>query len=243
MAGPSLFRQQRVGRNGKPFEVLKFRTMIVNAEGRKNELASMNLHAVGDTPGMFKVANDPRTTRFGAWLRRWSIHELPQLVNVLRGDMSLVGPRPLIPEEARLVQGHHEVRLTARPGITGPWQTLGRSDIGFEDMIKLDYAYVMNPSFAEDMKLLMRTVTRSSPSGARTQPPPLPRRRIAEMSSESQDFVAVYDEHVWDVYGFLGYRLSSRRGGRGPCPGHLRACAAGSGTASIPSGPAPAPGC
>jgi exopolysaccharide biosynthesis polyprenyl glycosylphosphotransferase len=157
-AGPSLFRQQRVGRNGKPFEVLKFRTMIVNAEGRKNEVASMNLHAVGDTPGMFKVANDPRTTRFGAWLRRWSIDELPQLVNVLRGDMSLVGPRPLIPEEARLVQGHHEVRLTARPGITGPWQTLGRSDIGFEDMIKLDYAYVMNPSFAEDMKLLMRTV-------------------------------------------------------------------------------------
>ncbi len=72
--------------------------------------------------------------------------------------MSLVGPRPLIPEEAKLVSGHHRARLTARPGITGPWQTLGRSDIGFEDMIKLDYAYVMNPSFAEDMKLLMRTV-------------------------------------------------------------------------------------
>jgi exopolysaccharide biosynthesis polyprenyl glycosylphosphotransferase len=157
-SGSTLFRQQRVGRDGRPFEVLKFRTMIADAEGRKDELAGMNLHAVSGTPGMFKVANDPRTTRFGAWLRRWSIDELPQLVNVLKGDMSLVGPRPLIPEEARLVQGHHEVRLTARPGITGPWQTLGRSDIGFEDMIKLDYAYVMNPSFAEDMKLLMRTV-------------------------------------------------------------------------------------
>jgi exopolysaccharide biosynthesis polyprenyl glycosylphosphotransferase len=154
--GRALFRQVRVGRDGEPFQVLKFRTMIANAEGRKEELAAMNLHA--GAPGMFKVANDPRTTRFGAWLRRWSIDELPQLVNVLKGDMSLVGPRPLIPEEARLIQGHHEVRLTARPGITGPWQTLGRSDIGFEDMIKLDYAYVMNPSFAEDMKLLMRTV-------------------------------------------------------------------------------------
>ncbi len=157
-AGPALFKQVRVGKNGNPFEVLKFRTMVADAEHQKHEMATMNLHAIGDTPGMFKVANDPRTTRFGAWLRRWSIDELPQLVNVLKGDMSLVGPRPLIPEEASLVRGHHEARLTARPGITGPWQTLGRSDIGFEDMVKLDYAYVMNPSFAEDMKLLVRTV-------------------------------------------------------------------------------------
>ena len=108
-----------MGKGGEPFEVLKFRTMYANAETRKHEMATMNLHAIGDTPGMFKVANDPRTTRFGAWLRRWSIDELPQLVNVIKGDMSLVGPRPLIPEEAALVRGHHEARLTARPGSPG----------------------------------------------------------------------------------------------------------------------------
>ena len=156
--GPALFRQLRIGRDGKPFEVLKFRTMVDDAELHKQDLAALSLYARGDAPGMFKVANDPRTTKFGAWLRRWSIDELPQLWNVVRGQMSLVGPRPLIPEEAKLVSGHHRARLSGRPGITGPWQTLGRSDIGFEDMIKLDYAYVMNPSFAEDMKLLMRTV-------------------------------------------------------------------------------------
>ena len=132
--------------------------MEVDADPRKHALAALSLHAATDTPGMFKIPDDPRVTRFGVTLRRWSLDELPQLWNVVRGDMSLVGPRPLIPEEACLVSGHHEARLGARPGITGPWQTLGRSDIGFEDMIKLDYTYVTNPSFAEDLKLLVRTI-------------------------------------------------------------------------------------
>ena len=107
---------------------------------------------------MFKIPGDPRLIGIGATLRRWSLDELPQLWNVLRGDMSLVGPRPLIPEEAGLVSGHYRARFNTRPGITGPWQTLGRSNIGFEDMVKLDYTYVMNWSFSDDLKLLIRTV-------------------------------------------------------------------------------------
>jgi exopolysaccharide biosynthesis polyprenyl glycosylphosphotransferase len=156
--GPILFRQQRVGRGGRTFEMLKFRTMVSDAETLKTTVDQLNFHTDSETPGMFKIPSDPRVTSSGHTLRRWSLDELPQLWNVLRGDMSLVGPRPLIPEEATLVSGRYEARLNARPGITGPWQTLGRSDIGFEDMIKLDYTYVNNWSFAEDLKLLARTV-------------------------------------------------------------------------------------
>ncbi len=123
----------------------------------KGELIGLNFHEFGDTPGMFKITSDPRITSFGAKLRRWSFDELPQLWNVFCGDMSLVGPRPLIPSEAAMVKGHYEARLNTRPGITGPWQTLGRSDIGFEDMLKLDYTYVTNWSFSEDIKLLAKT--------------------------------------------------------------------------------------
>jgi lipopolysaccharide/colanic/teichoic acid biosynthesis glycosyltransferase len=123
----------------------------------KGELIGLNFHEEGDTPGMFKIDSDPRVTSFGARLRRWSLDELPQFWNVLRGDMSLVGPRPLIPSEAVLVEGHYRARFETRPGITGAWQTLGRSDIGFEDMLKLDYTYVSNWSFSEDIKLLART--------------------------------------------------------------------------------------
>jgi lipopolysaccharide/colanic/teichoic acid biosynthesis glycosyltransferase len=157
--GPILFSHDRVGRDGRHFEMLKFRTMCHNAESLKTDLISLDSNGVGGTPGMFKISRDPRITRFGATLRRWSLDELPQLWNVLRGDMSLVGPRPLVPEEAALVHGHYQARLNARPGITGPWQTLGRSDIGLEDMVKLDYTYVTNWSFAEDLKLLARTAS------------------------------------------------------------------------------------
>ena len=156
--GPILFRQERVGRGGKAFEMLKFRTMVSDAERLKEECGELNFHGATETPGMFKISSDPRITAWGQTLRRWSLDELPQLWNVLRGDMSLVGPRPLIAEEASLVIGRYEARLNARPGITGPWQTLGRSDIGFEDMVKLDYTYVNNWSFAEDLKLLAQTV-------------------------------------------------------------------------------------
>jgi exopolysaccharide biosynthesis polyprenyl glycosylphosphotransferase len=157
--GPILFRQRRIGRNGQPFEVLKLRTMVDGADQLKPKLAALNMHArQSDERRMFKVPEDPRVTPFGAFLRRWSLDELPQLWNVLKGQMSLVGPRPLIPDEAEQVEGRYEVRMLMRPGITGPWQTLGRSDIGFEDMLKLDYAYVMNWTLTEDMKLLVKTV-------------------------------------------------------------------------------------
>jgi lipopolysaccharide/colanic/teichoic acid biosynthesis glycosyltransferase len=155
--GPILFRQERVGRHGARFEVLKFRTMVVGAETRKHELSELNIHAT-QPEAMFKIPDDPRITGFGAWLRRWSLDELPQLWNVLRGDMSVVGPRPLIPEEAALVKGRYTERMRVRPGITGPWQILGRSDIPFDEMVKLDYMYVATWSSRQDLTLLLRTV-------------------------------------------------------------------------------------
>ncbi len=156
--GPVLFRQRRVGRDGREFELLKFRTMVADADARKDEVRELNIHDGTETPGMFKIRSDPRITPFGARLRRWSIDELPQLWNVVKGEMSLVGPRPLIPEEALVVEAHYTERTRMRPGITGPWQTLGRSDIGFGDMVKLDYTYVVNWSFSEDLRLLIRTL-------------------------------------------------------------------------------------
>lgn len=156
--GPVLFKQKRVGMAGKEFELVKFRTMTERADERKGEVATLNIHAHSDTPGMFKIPSDPRITRVGCTLRRWSLDELPQLWNVIKGEMSLVGPRPLILEEVALVGGHYAERFRVRPGITGLWQTLGRSDIGLDDMVKLDYAYTMNWSFSEDLRLLARTV-------------------------------------------------------------------------------------
>lgn len=152
--GPVFFRQRRVGKDGGDFHVLKFRTMTADADDRKHEVARLNQR----TDGMFKIAEDPRITPFGARLRRLSLDELPQLINVLRGEMSLVGPRPLIHAESDLVQEHYLARFDVRPGITGPWQVFGRSDIPFRDMLKLDYAYVTNWSIGDDIKLLVRTV-------------------------------------------------------------------------------------
>ncbi|MGI9556383.1 MAG: sugar transferase [Solirubrobacterales bacterium] len=156
--GPVLFRQRRAGRGSSWFDVLKFRTMVVDADDRKGDVAEMNMHGNG-RDAMFKVHDDPRVTRFGAWLRRWSLDELPQLWNVLKGEMSMVGPRPLIPEEARMIDGHYLARLAMRPGITGAWQTQGRSDIPFEEMLKLDYTYAMTWTLREDVRLMLRTVS------------------------------------------------------------------------------------
>jgi exopolysaccharide biosynthesis polyprenyl glycosylphosphotransferase len=153
--GPVFFRQPRVGRNGIPFSVFKFRTMVADAEDLKPGLSELNRR--GD--GMFKIPEDPRITRVGRWLRRYSLDELPQLINVLRGDMSLVGPRPLIQVEADLVDRRYEARFNVRPGITGRWQVFGRSDIPFDDMIKLDYTYVTNWSVGYDIKLMVRTIS------------------------------------------------------------------------------------
>lgn len=154
--GPVFFRQPRMGRYDASFNAVKFRTMVEGADSMRPQLRSQSLHGNGN--GLLKLRADPRVTRHGARLRRWSIDELPQLWNVLRGDMSLVGPRPLPLDEASLVEGHFALRTQVRPGITGTWQTQGRSDIPFEEMMKLDYTYVAGWSLREDLRLMLRTV-------------------------------------------------------------------------------------
>jgi exopolysaccharide biosynthesis polyprenyl glycosylphosphotransferase len=154
--GPVFFRQVRVGAAGQAFSIWKFRTMLVDAEVRKHELAHLNKHH-GD-PRMFKIDDDPRVTPVGRWLRRHSFDELPQLINVLHGEMSLVGPRPLIPDEHCFVNDWATKRLELRPGITGLWQVMGRDGIDFGDMVKLDYRYVTSWSVGEDLRLMLRTL-------------------------------------------------------------------------------------
>jgi exopolysaccharide biosynthesis polyprenyl glycosylphosphotransferase len=157
--GPVFFRQLRVGAHGEPFRIYKFRTMSADADGRKAEIAHLNKHTrPGGDPRMFKVPNDPRVTRFGALLRRTSLDELPQLINVLKGEMSLVGPRPLILEEDVHVDAWARKRLSLKPGITGLWQVLGRDEIPFGEMVRLDYLYVTNWSFWQDISLMFQTL-------------------------------------------------------------------------------------
>lgn len=154
--GPVFFVQERVGLGGRVFRLVKFRTMRDGAESEKAKLAHLN--RTGD-PRLFKIPNDPRVTRVGAWLRRWSIDELPQLGNVLKGDMSLVGPRPFPASDLAGYQEHHFLRLTMRPGITGLWQVEGRSDIvDFEQVVRLDRMYVERWSLWLDLAILARTL-------------------------------------------------------------------------------------
>jgi exopolysaccharide biosynthesis polyprenyl glycosylphosphotransferase len=157
--GPVLFRQTRMGSNETPFTIVKFRTMQSDAELRKAEVAHLNRH-LGSDGRMFKIPSDPRVTRVGAFLRRTSIDELPQLWNVLKGEMSLVGPRPLILEEDEYVREWARHRLALKPGMTGLWQVLGRSDIPFGEMVRLDYLYVTSWTLAGDVKLIAKTVPR-----------------------------------------------------------------------------------
>jgi exopolysaccharide biosynthesis polyprenyl glycosylphosphotransferase len=152
--GPVLFRQVRSGRNGEPFTFLKFRSMVADAEARRRELEVLN---EADGP-IFKIRNDPRITRVGRILRRTSLDELPQLWNVLRGDMSLVGPRPPLPSEVLKYEPWQLGRLAVTPGITGLWQVSGRSDVGFTEMVLLDIQYIQKWSLWLDIKILMRTV-------------------------------------------------------------------------------------
>ncbi len=156
-SGPVLFRQTRIGRGQKPFTILKFRTMVVDAEQRKDEVAHLNAHLATDAR-MFKIPDDPRITSVGRVLRKYSIDELPQLVNVLRGQMSLVGPRPLIPHEHQYVNDWGLRRLDLTPGLTGLWQVFGRSEIPFAEMLVLDYLYVTNWTLWGDIKLVARTL-------------------------------------------------------------------------------------
>jgi exopolysaccharide biosynthesis polyprenyl glycosylphosphotransferase len=157
--GPVFFRQERMGVGQRTFWIFKFRRMAVDAEERKQDVAYLNKHARnGGDPRMFKIAADPRVTRTGRFLRRFDLDELPQLINVLRGEMSLVGPRPLILVEDVHVKDWARNRLNLRPGMTGLWQVLGRSDIPFDEMTKLDYLYVTNWSLVGDLKLIGRTL-------------------------------------------------------------------------------------
>jgi exopolysaccharide biosynthesis polyprenyl glycosylphosphotransferase len=157
--GPAFFRQPRIGENGRQFRIWKFRTMAADADERKAEYAHLNMHeGPNGDPRMFKIPDDPRVTRVGRVLRRCSLDELPQLINVLRGDMSLVGPRPLIPDEHRYVTDWAQRRLALRPGMTGLWQVLGRNGIAFDEMVRLDYVYVNSWSLWNDLRLMARTV-------------------------------------------------------------------------------------
>lgn len=155
--GPALFRQERVGSMGRRFRIFKFRTMVVDADARKDEVAHLNMHE-SDDPRMFKIPDDPRVTRVGRFLRRYSLDEFPQLFNVIGGQMSLVGPRPLIGEEDQYVAEWARRRLDLKPGMTGLWQVLGASDIPFDEMTKLDYLYVTNWTPWGDMKLVLKTI-------------------------------------------------------------------------------------
>jgi exopolysaccharide biosynthesis polyprenyl glycosylphosphotransferase len=153
--GPVFFRQERVGRNGKRFVIYKYRSMVPGAEGQQHELAQRN-----ELQGaVFKIRDDPRVTRIGRFLRRYSLDELPQFVNVLRGDMSLVGTRPPTPDEVERYQGWHHRRISIKPGLTGLWQVSGRNRItDFDEIVRLDLKYIDSWSLWLDLRLLLRTV-------------------------------------------------------------------------------------
>jgi exopolysaccharide biosynthesis polyprenyl glycosylphosphotransferase len=153
--GGVLFAHERIGKHGRPFRMLKFRSMVADADSRLDSL--LRAQGTNDKP-LFKVTNDPRITPIGGVLRRYSIDEIPQLINVLRGEMSLVGPRPLVDEEDARIEGLHRRRLDVTPGMTGAWQILGSSRVPMRDMVTIDYLYRTNWSLWLDVKILLRTV-------------------------------------------------------------------------------------
>lgn len=161
--GPVLFRQERIGKDGKPFMMLKFRSMVQDAEAQLASLAAANEGA----GVLFKMKHDPRVTKCGTWMRRYSLDELPQLLNVLRGEMSLVGPRPPLAREVGGYERYTHRRMLIKPGITGLWQISGRSDLEWDDAVRLDLYYVENWSLTGDLMILWRTVRAVlAPSGA-----------------------------------------------------------------------------
>jgi exopolysaccharide biosynthesis polyprenyl glycosylphosphotransferase len=152
--GPVIFKQVRVGKDGKEFYMYKFRSMVTNAE----ELLDSLLHLNETTGAMFKIKEDPRVTKIGKFIRKTSIDELPQLWNVLKGEMSLVGPRPPLPREVAQYTDYDKQRLLVTPGCTGLWQVSGRSNVGFEEMVELDLQYIRHRSILVDLKIILRTV-------------------------------------------------------------------------------------
>jgi lipopolysaccharide/colanic/teichoic acid biosynthesis glycosyltransferase len=153
--GPVIFPQTRVGKNGREFRMLKFRSMRVDAEARLKELLAQNQHQHGVT---FKLKDDPRITRVGKWLRKYSFDELPQFYNVFRGDMSLVGPRPPVPREVAKYSLADRRRLAITPGITCIWQISGRAEIDFPGQVQLDVRYIESRSLREDLRILLKTI-------------------------------------------------------------------------------------
>lgn len=153
-AGPALFRQERIGRQTRPFTMLKLRTMVDGAD----RLVAGLLDKTGADQRFYKFQDDPRITAVGRWLRRWSLDELPQLWNVVRGDMSLVGPRPGLGSEVEAYESWQLARLAVRPGLTGAWQVSGRSEVGFDDCVRMDLAYIQNWSLRGDLVILAKTI-------------------------------------------------------------------------------------
>ena len=153
--GPAVFHQKRVGRRKHVFSMYKFRSMIENADEMRPQLRDLN-----EVKGsFFKIKNDPRITGVGRWMRRYSLDETPQLINVLKGEMSLVGPRPMPLDEVEGYTDWHHQRHQVKPGLTGLWQVSGRSDLSFEEMIELDLFYIQNCSFRLDLKILLETIS------------------------------------------------------------------------------------
>ena len=152
--GPILFSQERVGYLGKTFKMYKFRSMYVDAEQRLQELQHLN----EQTGPVFKIKDDPRITKVGKFIRKTSLDELPQLVNVLRGEMSIVGPRPALPREVKQYNAHQKQRLLIKPGLTCIWQVSGRNNIGFDEWVELDLEYIKNQSLGLDIKLILQTI-------------------------------------------------------------------------------------
>ncbi|NKD37693.1 sugar transferase [Enterococcus casseliflavus] len=161
--GPVFFSQNRVGKNGKSFKMYKFRSMFIDAEEKLEQLLKYN-----EIEGaMFKMKDDPRITKVGKTIRKYSIDELPQLWNVLKGDMSLVGPRPPLPREVDEYSAYDIQRLLVKPGCTGLWQVNGRNDVDFHDMVELDLKYIINQSILYDIKIILKTViVMMKPDGA-----------------------------------------------------------------------------
>lgn len=152
--GPVFFSQERIGKKGKIFKMYKFRSMVTDAETKLAELLQLN----ETTGAMFKMKNDPRVTRIGRLIRKTSVDELPQLFNVLKGEMSLVGPRPPLPREVAEYTNYDKKRLIVTPGCTGIWQVSGRSNIGFKEMVELDLYYIKNQSIFMDVKIIFKTI-------------------------------------------------------------------------------------
>jgi lipopolysaccharide/colanic/teichoic acid biosynthesis glycosyltransferase len=171
-SGPAVFRQERLGRDKQPFTLLKLRTMYIGNDDLIHRDYVTRLLSAGQTApagacGLFKLDADPRITTIGEWLRRTSLDELPQLFNVLRGEMSLVGPRPMLPWEAELLEEAYQQRFSVKPGITGLWQVNGRSRLSMQRALEFDVEYVIRRSFTLDLAILLRTVPALFRGGAR----------------------------------------------------------------------------